>query len=85
MNVYKMRAVLAELYTGESWKDRVSRMPNEQVLAVYKRFERHGELYKHNRRTRRDFDQEEELANNIHRSYLVKDCEGRLFYCQPKP
>ena len=45
-----MRNILCQCYAGASWKDRVRKMPEEQVVAVYKRMERHGELHPHNRR-----------------------------------
>lgn len=54
MNVYTMRSALAETYTGESWKDRVKQMTDDQVIATYKKMERSGQLYKHDRRTVHD-------------------------------
>lgn len=51
MRICDMRKTVAETYSGLSWKDRVKHMPDDQVLAVYKRMEREGELRIHNRRS----------------------------------
>lgn len=51
MRICDMRKTVAETYSGLSWKDRVKHMPDDQVLAIYKRMEREGELRIHNRRS----------------------------------
>lgn len=84
MNIYQMRAILADVYTGSSWKDRVRYMSDDQVLAVYKRLERKGELYKHNRRTSHDPD-DSALNFDTRKDYLTRDSEGRWIYCVPRP
>lgn len=83
MNIYQMRTILADTYTGASWKDRVSCMSDDQVLAIYKRLEREGELYKHNRRTSHDPTLPD--IKIINYAYLTKDSEGRWIYCSPGP
>ncbi len=37
MTVEQMRAEVAKLYTGESWKKKVSSMSDGQIIAIYKR------------------------------------------------
>lgn len=84
MNIAKMRSILAEVYTGASWKERVGTMSNEQVFAVYKRLERSGELYKHNRRT-------EHItpafwdATGSPDSYITRDAQGRTVWITKGP
>ena len=46
MTVDGMRAVLMERYSGVIRKQRVDRMPDNQVVAIYKRMEAYGELKK---------------------------------------
>ena len=33
----QMRAAVANLYSGEGWKQRVAKMPEAQILAIYNR------------------------------------------------
>ena len=37
MTVEQMRAEVAKLYPGEKWKERVAKMSDGQILAIYKR------------------------------------------------
>ena len=81
MNIGSMREVLSNVYTGASWKERVGCMSNEQVFAVYKRLERCGELYEHNRRT-------EHITPpifNDQNSYVATDSEGRTVWIMRGP
>ena len=80
MNIAKMRSVLAEVYTGASWKERVGTMSNEQVFAVYKRLERSGELYKHNRRTEHHWN-----VTGSPDSYITRDAQGRTVWITKGP
>lgn len=36
------RNYLSSLYPGYSWQERVAKMPNDQVIAIYRRFQRDG-------------------------------------------
>ena len=42
MNTSKKRNALLKAYDGYSWHERVANMPEDQVIAVYLRFERDG-------------------------------------------
>ncbi len=35
MTIEQMRAEVARLYHGQKWKDRVARMSEKQILAIY--------------------------------------------------
>lgn len=35
MSIEQMRAEVAKLYSGESWRRRVRDMPDKQILAIY--------------------------------------------------
>lgn len=37
MTMEQMRAEVAALYTGPKWKEKVARMPDGQILAIYNR------------------------------------------------
>ena len=37
MTIEQMRAEVAALYPALSWKDKVAKMPNGQILAIYSR------------------------------------------------
>lgn len=37
MTIEQMRAEVARLYPGKRWQERVARMPDGQILAIYKR------------------------------------------------
>lgn len=37
MTIEQMRAEVAKLYSGYSWRDKVARMPERQILAIYQR------------------------------------------------
>lgn len=39
MKIDEMRGYIAQAYSGESWHDKVRRMPDSQVFAIYKRLE----------------------------------------------
>ena len=38
MTVHEMRREISEVYPGEGWKIKVSKMPEDQVIAVYYKF-----------------------------------------------
>lgn len=42
MGVEQMRDAIADVYSGWKWKDRVARMPEDQVMAVYFKFQSRG-------------------------------------------
>jgi hypothetical protein len=46
MTVDGMRVALMERYSGEIRHQRVDRMPDSQVIAIYRRLEAYGELRK---------------------------------------
>ena len=35
MSVADMRAAIAKVYPGKSWKNKVARMADQQVMAIY--------------------------------------------------
>lgn len=37
MTIEQMRAVLAEKYPSEKWRDKVARMSDSQIVAVYRK------------------------------------------------
>lgn len=37
MTLEQMRAEVARLYSGYGWRDKVARMPDKQILAIYQR------------------------------------------------
>jgi len=39
----RMRAYVSNLYSGPNWKQKVARMPDNQVTAIYLKHERDGE------------------------------------------
>lgn len=45
MTVYKMRSEIAKVYPGE-WKDKIARMPDYQIIAVYNSLLHRGKLGK---------------------------------------
>lgn len=47
MTVESMRSALGEVYPGDRWRRKVKEMPDAQVLAMYKRMEAAGQLFKH--------------------------------------
>ena len=44
MNIATMRIAVADSYPRRGWREKVKRMPEEQILAIYKRLEREGKL-----------------------------------------
>ena len=44
MSVEQMRDAIADVYTGWAWKDKVARMPDDQVMAIYFKFQSSGIL-----------------------------------------
>ena len=44
MTAFEMRTTIAKVHTTESWQQKVSKMSDNQVIAVYKKFERNGDL-----------------------------------------
>lgn len=47
MNVELMRSEINKVYLGNSWRERVKRMSDEQVIAVYHSFLRNDKFKKH--------------------------------------
>lgn len=46
MSISLMRKAIKEVYPGEKWQNKVSRMPDKQVLAIYTRMLGNGLLIK---------------------------------------
>lgn len=46
MTIDQMRNALAQVYSGPTWRLRVSGMDDRQVIAIYKSMEREGRLEK---------------------------------------
>lgn len=46
MTVHEMRREISEVYPGEGWKNKVSKMPEDQVMAVYFNFLEKGRFSK---------------------------------------
>lgn len=44
MSIEQMRYAITKVYQGEKWNQKVSRMCNEQVIAVYHKFFKLGKL-----------------------------------------
>ena len=42
MNVETMRSEIAKVYSGDGWKNKVKKMPENQVVAVYLNFKKTG-------------------------------------------
>ena len=40
----QMREKVAEAYNGEKWKQKVRRMPDDQIVAIYYRFLKSGRI-----------------------------------------
>lgn len=46
MTIKAMRKAVMDLYDGIGWKNRVSRMKDEQVIAIYKQSEKYDRFHK---------------------------------------
>ena len=44
MSVEQMRAKIIEVYEGDRWRRRVQLMPDNQVIAIYRRMRDRGQL-----------------------------------------
>lgn len=44
MTVDQMRIRLFSAYSGDKWKKKIEKMPDNQVIAIYKRLESQGKL-----------------------------------------
>lgn len=44
MNTEQMRAALISVYSGAAWKNKVKKMPEDQVQAVYLRLKSQGRV-----------------------------------------
>lgn len=42
--ISQMREKIAEVYSSDQWKQRVKRMPNDQVIAIYYRMLQDGRI-----------------------------------------
>lgn len=38
MSIQQMRKAIEDVYQGESWKHKVSRMSDNQIIAIYHKF-----------------------------------------------
>lgn len=46
MSIEQMRNAVSNAYDSWRWRERVSQMPNAQVIAIYKNMEGRGQLNK---------------------------------------
>lgn len=46
MSVDQMRAAISKVYDAKTWADRVARMPDSQVIAIYYNFKEKGKFEK---------------------------------------
>ena len=46
MGIEQMRTVILSVYPGDGWKQKVKKMKDNQVMAVYMRFLQEGKLKK---------------------------------------
>jgi hypothetical protein len=69
MNVEQMREAIMYVYSSESWKRKVSNMPDDQVIAIYFDFNRKGYLEKPPRDSGRKF---ETKTNDISKNKAVQ-------------
>lgn len=44
MSVEQMRARVREVYPGAVWKEKVSHMPDNQIIALYYKFRNEGKI-----------------------------------------
>lgn len=44
MSVADMRRLVANAYNGESWKSKVRRMPDDQIVAIFYSMVRNGQI-----------------------------------------
>lgn len=47
MNIATARQAIADAYPRRTWREKVKKMSDNQVLAIYKSMERDGRLFKH--------------------------------------
>ena len=46
MDIYDMRAAITSVYPNATWRDRVAKMYDDQVIAIYYKFLRDGKFDK---------------------------------------
>lgn len=46
MDIYDMRAAIVSVYPNATWKHRVSRMGDDQIVAIYYKFLKDGKFDK---------------------------------------
>ena len=44
MSTDQMRERVAQAYSGENWRKKVYRMPDDQIIAIYHRLLRQGKI-----------------------------------------
>ena len=44
MSIEQMRSAIKKVYSGKKWKDKVDKMQDYQVAAIYERFLHSGKL-----------------------------------------
>lgn len=54
MSVDQMRAAIADVYSGNKWQRKVSKMHDDQVIAVYNNFLRSGKFSQKEKEPPRD-------------------------------
>ena len=47
MNIASIRTAVADAYPRRGWREKVKKMSDEQVFAMYKSMERNGRLFNH--------------------------------------
>lgn len=47
MSIEDMRETIKHVYSSESWKERVTKMSDEQVTAIYLKFKEEGKIRDH--------------------------------------
>lgn len=75
MTVDQMRCALADVYSGPRWKLRCQRMPEKQVVAIYKTMKESGQLYRHMRKIKK---KEPGIVKAVQITML--DLDPTLFY-----
>lgn len=44
IDIVGMRQKIQDAYSSDSWKQKVKRMPNDQIIAIYYKFKRAGKI-----------------------------------------
>lgn len=55
MSIEQMREAISDAYSSDGWKRKVSRMPEDQVMAVYFKLKERGCLDKKHHKPKREY------------------------------